>query len=187
MHTEMIQHNAIHSVVLCWNHPLMLWFGRKKFPVGTLSGTFKMFRYSFKSTMEQELSWVIVVVWLLTKHTEWIVCGDKQPSTLLDGYNDRSASFSLSQFPEPDATSQPPQIWARADDVSVDPLSTRLVWRRHWETADRHNGLYLRSGSCAGEMKSLIPLCVNRDLMFVLSLKPTCQKRMCWIQKWPQQ
>lgn len=24
MHTETIQHNAIHSVVLCWNHPLML-------------------------------------------------------------------------------------------------------------------------------------------------------------------
>ncbi len=30
-----------------------------------------------------------------------------------------------------------------------DPLNKRLVWRRQWKTADKHNGLYLRSGLCA--------------------------------------
>lgn len=139
--------------------------------VGTLSGAFtlKCFCVLCKSITERGGSWVIVAVSLPTKPT---LSGlSVRTSGRPDCWTDVMAevlSFSLLQFPRPDATSRRPQILARADDVSADPLNKRLVWRRQWETADGHNGLYLRSGSCAkknwaAQIKSLITVYVNSD------------------------
>lgn len=148
---------------------------------------FKMFLYSFKSITEREGSWVIVAVSLLTKPT---LSGlSVRTSGRPDCWTDAMAevlSFSLLQFPRPDATSRRPQILARANDVSADPLNKRLVWRRQWETADGHNGVYLRSGSCAkknwaARIKSLITVYINSDFHINIYIMIPY---ICWKFNW---
>lgn len=153
---------------------------------------FKMFRSSFKSTMEQEVSWVIVVVWLLTKHTEWTVCGDKRPSTLLDRYNDRSALIFIVTVPGAwrhvsTASDLGPSWWCKRwplEQTSCLEKTARDSWQAQWSLSEVW---IVCQKELVLEIKSLIPLYVNWDLMSVLSPWPTCRKQMCWFPKCPQQ
>lgn len=127
---------------------------------------FKLFGCSPKSIKESKDSWVIVVVLLLTKPTLTWLSGNRQPSWLPDRYNDWGALIFIVTVPEAwrhvsTASDFGPSQWCKRD-----PVNKRLVWRRQWETADRHNGLYLRSGWCAEKnwaiwKKSSITMYVN--------------------------
>lgn len=67
---------------------------------------------SVKSMKEREDSSVSVVVLLLTKPTlSGLSVGNKQPSRLLDRYNDRGALIFIVTAPGPDATSRRPPIF----------------------------------------------------------------------------